>query len=611
MIKIIKKFAGRTVLLLGILLVTGLMVSCQKADKKILKLPSSYEEGAGKEKEEQAGDADKEGNNVVLEDIVVEKKAPIGQEDFLKAKDRNLRNKSGEGDVVNLRGTNVGGWLLQEFWMTPTAPGSEVKAESDVYRYLEQQFGKDSMYEMIKLYQDNYFTEKDLDNCQSLGINCLRLPFWYRNIVDENGEFYPEWYTVFDWFIKEAGERGMYVILDFHGAPGSQSGSDHSGVDGGDDKMGASHFFFGDSDTVAKNQELFYTIWDAIASRYAENPVVAGYDLLNEPYCTYRYSSGKSDEELHRILWDVYDKAYDRVRALDKDHVIILEATWDPVDLPAPEEYGWENIMYEYHNYLYDDYDNKNGQQIANMKNKVNAIAAADYNVPSYLGEFNYFNSIDAWDEGLALLTDAGLNWTTWTYKVVSEYGNWGLYNQSVGEVTLENTSREYIEKIWEKVGDSQENKELAYLVTKYCVKPVVENSLGLKEASLTEGDYSLKGVHSGLFVAVQEDGKLRATEGTKGGSFHLKVQDGVVFLQAEDQSFITVDKDTKILSAGGKKEEDAEKFLLLELSDAVYALKSTTTGKYVCTDENLEGNPLVADRDKPDSWESFWITGK
>ena len=44
----------------------------------------------------------------------------IGEADFLKAVGKNLRANSGEGDVVNLRGTNAGGYLLQEFWMTPT-----------------------------------------------------------------------------------------------------------------------------------------------------------------------------------------------------------------------------------------------------------------------------------------------------------------------------------------------------------------------------------------------------------------------------------------------------------------------------------------------------------
>ena len=32
-------------------------------------------------------------------------------------------------------------------------------------------------------------------------------------------------------------------------------------------------------------------------------------------------------------------------------------------------------------------------------KDKLNAISQADYNVPSYLGKFNFFANFNAWDE--------------------------------------------------------------------------------------------------------------------------------------------------------------------------------------------------------------------
>ena len=56
------------------------------------------------------------------------------------------------------------------------------------------------------------------------------------------------------------------------------------------------------------------------------------------------------------MLWNIYNNAYNVIRSADPDHVIIMEATWDPVDLPDPSQYGWTNIMYEYHNYNYGDY---------------------------------------------------------------------------------------------------------------------------------------------------------------------------------------------------------------------------------------------------------------
>lgn len=393
----------------------------------------------------------------------------VAADPFLKADGKVLRDGSGTGNVVQLKGTNAGGYLFQEFWMTPTNATTNVKDEEGIYAILTERFGKEKMLELVDIYQDAYWTEADFDYCQELGMNCIRLPFWYRNIVDENGEFYDNWYERIDWFVAEAAERNMYVILDFHGAPGSQNGSDHSGKDGGDDKKGASEFFFGDN--VEANQELYYKIWEAVAEHYKGNPWVAAYDLLNEPYCTYRYSSGLSDKQLRETLWEVYDIAYDKIRAIDPDHVIVMEATWDPVDLPDPDKYGWENVMYEYHNYLYDDYDNANGQQIANMEKKLNAIASANYNVPSYLGEFAYFNNLDAWDEGMKLVNDSGINWTTWTYKVISDYGNWGIRNQKNWKVNLETYEYDAIVNAWSQVGDSYENTGLANVLEKYFKK--------------------------------------------------------------------------------------------------------------------------------------------
>ncbi len=398
----------------------------------------------------------------------IEKEDKMSEDPFLKADGKVLRDRKGTGDLVQLKGTNVGGYLFQEFWMTVTNNSSNVNAEEDVYRVLTERFGEEKAMELIALYQDNYFTESDFDYCKELGMNCLRLPIWYRNLVDENGEFYENCWDRIDWFLDQAAQRNMYVILDMHGAPGSQNGSDHSGRDGGDRKMEASEFFFGSEETVKANQELYYKIWEAMAEHYKGNPWVAGYDLLNEPYCTYRYNTGLGDSVLHKLVWDVYDEAYRRIRAIDPDHVIIMEATWDPVDLPDPALYGWENVMYEYHNYLYDDYDDAAGKQVPNMEKKLNDIRKADYNVPSYLGEFALFNNLDAWDRGVKVINESGVSWTTWTYKVVSDYGNWGVRNQKNWKVNLETFDYDAIANAWSQVGESEANTGLAEVLTHY-----------------------------------------------------------------------------------------------------------------------------------------------
>ena len=169
------------------------------------------------------------------EENYMERDLTISEKPFLKAAGKVLRDDFGNGELVQLKGTNVGGYLLQEFWMTVGAYTANVTAEEDVYRVLTERFGKDEAMRLVKLYQENFFTEEDFDYCRELGMNCLRLPFWYRNIVDENGEPYADWFELFDRFVENAGKRGIYVILDMHGAPGSQNGSDHSGKDGHDE----------------------------------------------------------------------------------------------------------------------------------------------------------------------------------------------------------------------------------------------------------------------------------------------------------------------------------------------------------------------------------------
>ncbi|MBR1930874.1 MAG: cellulase family glycosylhydrolase [Lachnospiraceae bacterium] len=557
--------------------------------------------------------------------LTLKAEAAIAGSDFLKANGKELRNNYGNGDVVKLRGTNAGGYLVQEFWMTPTdySYGNyNVTCEMDIYKTLTQRFGEARMRELIKTYQDNYWTVQDFDNCQAMGINCIRLPFWYLNLVDFNGNYLDNCFARMDWFVEQAGQRGMYVILDFHGAPGSQNGSDHSGVDGGNNKQAASEFFFGNN--AYNNQQLYYDIWYKVAQHYAGNPTVAGYDLLNEPYCTYRYNSSYSADQLHSILWSIYNNAYNVIRSADPDHVIIMEATWDAWDLPNPSTYGWSNVMYEYHNYLYDDYDNVAGQQITNMQNKLNGINSQNYNVPSYMGEFSYFNNISAWQQGLQLLNDSGINWTTWTYKVTGSNNNWGLYNQNVSKVNVATDSYDTIKSKWSQVGSSYANTALVNAIKNYLPGTVKggtsgsgnnSGSTGQGTAILADGNYYIKAVTNGKVLCADNYGNdpVVANRDAYGGAWEtftvVNNSDGTISLKSgsNDKYLCAVIDEQNQLLARSSSIGTWEKFTLVKVSDTEYGLKAYANGKYVCADGD-KGNVLYADRDSVSGWESFMI---
>ncbi len=482
----------------------------------------------------------------------------ITANDFLKADGRNLRNASGAGEIVNLRGTNAGGLFVQEFWMTPTGDSANVHDQTGIMEKLTERFGEEAMFALVDAYEDAYWKEEDFRRVKDLGLNVIRLPFWWRNLTDANGNFYgydenaadPYAYAFrkLDWFVNTAGQYGLYVILDFHGLPGSQNGSDHSGVDGGNSKEAASEFFFGDN--APANQQLYYNMLDVIAARYAGNPVVAGYDIMNEPFCTY------VRDEFHEMLWNIYDTAYDRIRAVDPDHVIIMEAVWNADALPAPGRYGWENVMYEYHQYNYGDYDNEAGTQVSSMQGKLNNIKNADYDVPSYIGEFSLFNSPDAWNTALQIMTESGVNWTTWTYKTINGYGMWGLYHHPAdmdNGINVETASYEEILERWQRSGteEGSENTALTQVVSQWAAAPTYANTLGASSIELENTEY---------YLSVNNTGDL------------LSVSDNMLY--AKETSSVT----------------DAEKFTIENVGGNAY-LKSAATGKYlkVLSDRSID----------------------
>ncbi|PJI10462.1 MULTISPECIES: cellulase family glycosylhydrolase [Clostridium] len=538
------------------------------------------------------------------------KAAEITSNDFLKANGKALCKNWGTGNIVQLRGTNAGGYMLQEFWMTPTESSSgqyNVTCEMDIYKTLTCRFGEQTMRDLVGVYQNNYWTTKDFDNCQSMGINCIRLPLWYMNFMDSNGNYLSNAFNRVDWFVNEAGKRGIYVILDMHGAPGSQNGSDHSGVDGGDAKEAASQFFFGNN--ANRNQQLYYDLWSKIAAHYKGNPTVAGYDLLNEPYCTYRYKSGESEDTLHTTLWNIYNNAYNAIRSVDKDHTIIMEATWDPCDLPDPSKYSWSNIMYEYHNYKYADYNNENGAQVKSIKDKVNEIVNQGYNVPSYMGEFSLMDNISAWQQGLDLLNSSNLSWTEWTYKVNNNNNNWGLYRQNVPKANVAADSADTIRSKWSNVGTSSPNTDLINAIKPYFTAPEPSN--------ITDGQYYLTAIANNKVVCADNSGKdpLIANRPSCNGAWEaftvVNNWDGTISLKSSaNGKYVCAVIDSKNeLIARSSQINTWEKFIPYKITDNQYALKSVANNNYVKADLNNNGTLYAASSSIAGAWEAFIIT--
>lgn len=235
------------------------------------------------------------------------------------------------GTPINLRGTNLGNWLLQEFWMMGQSTDA-VNDQCTLEAVFDDRFGFDERERLMKLFRDNWIRERDWDLMQDFGLNVVRLPFIWNLLEDEHNPYTlrdDAWHYLDD-AIAQAEARGMYVILDLHGAVGSQGWEHHSGCSD-------QNLYW----TTAEYRERTIWLWEQIAERYKERDAIAGYGLLNEPW-------GTTPENLAAVMQELYTA----VRAVDEHHIIILPGHSAGIDAYGkPADHGMTNVAFEMHFY--------------------------------------------------------------------------------------------------------------------------------------------------------------------------------------------------------------------------------------------------------------------
>lgn len=81
--------------------------------------------------------------------------------------------------------------------------------------------------EKIKKHRRTFITEKDFAWIADQGLTAVRIPVGYW--LFEADQPYTPTIMYLDWAVKMAKKYGLKVLVDLHGAPGSQNGQDHSG----------------------------------------------------------------------------------------------------------------------------------------------------------------------------------------------------------------------------------------------------------------------------------------------------------------------------------------------------------------------------------------------
>ena len=310
------------------------------------------------------------------------------QNEFVSVHGKEIINTTGE--KLLLKGINLGNWLVPEGYMFKFEYAASPRL---IYEVFDQMIGPDEAKKFWKKYRDNYITREDIKFIKQFGFNSVRVPFNYRLFVtdDDPDKLEGPGYELLDRAVKWCEEENLFVILDMHCAPGGQTG------DNIDDSFGYPFLF-----ENTESQELTAAIWKKLAQKYADEKIIIGYDLLNEPIAHYF-----DQEKLNPLLEPLYQKIVSAIREVDQNHLILLGgAQWDSNFQVFGPPFD-SKLVYTFHKY-WTDTDESVIKEYMDFRDK--------HNVPIWMGESGE-NTTEWITEFRKTLERNEIGWCFWPYK--------------------------------------------------------------------------------------------------------------------------------------------------------------------------------------------------
>ncbi len=307
----------------------------------------------------------------------------------------------GNGKPLMLRGINLGNWFEPEGYMFHFDNGPQSPRE--IEDFTEELIGPEKSEAFWKKWRETYITEADIDRLKELGFNSVRVPIHWKFFDGDNAEGF----ELMDRLVRWARKDGIYVVIDLHCAPGGQTGTNI------DDSDGYPWLY---SDAAAQAHTI--AIWRRIAKHYANEPIVLGYDLLNEPIPHFAQV-----QRYNKDLEPLYRRIAAAVRAADPNHVLILGgAQWDSNFKVFGQPFD-KNVVYTFHKY-WTATDASVIREYLNYRDK--------YHVPIWLGE-----SGENKDEWIAAFTktleDNHVGWCFWPYKKMDATSSVVMFSRPQG----------------------------------------------------------------------------------------------------------------------------------------------------------------------------------
>jgi endoglucanase len=256
---------------------------------------------------------------------------------YLHTQGQDIVNESGKR--LYLKGVGLGNWMLPEGYMWKF--GALGDRPRKIEKLVADLIGTEAASRFWISFHQNYITEADIKRIAELGFNSVRPALNSRLFLTEGDHpvYVQEGFQLLDSLITWCRKYRLYVIIDMHGAPGGQTGAN---ID--DSPRDLPELFI-----EKKYQDQLVDLWVKIATTYANDPVVAAYDLLNEPLPV---GTGSAEKYKH-LLVPLYKRITEAIRKVDKRHMITLEGfdwsnNWSLFDKPFDD-----NVFYQFHYYCW------------------------------------------------------------------------------------------------------------------------------------------------------------------------------------------------------------------------------------------------------------------
>ena len=313
------------------------------------------------------------------------------------------------------------------------------------------------------------FSYEDAERMAEIGFNVLRLPLNWSGIEPEEGQFDESYLERIDEVVEHCRNAGIYVLLDYH----QDAYSKEIGEDGApywailpepteylegpledlDERRASPQViqafasFFENTDNL---QDRFMPAVSMLAARYANDPAVIGYELMNEPVALH------VPDGLEK-LYSFYEKMTATIREYDTRHTIWMEPdasrnflyTSDIRTRPFPDD----NVVYTPH--MYPNFEGSGDYDVAQWRDALKqtyewmADEGESWGGATVVGEWG----ANPRDEGSypyirashAIFNEHLFGQCFWLWKENTQ-GFWGLYDwtESSGAWTLnESAARE------------------------------------------------------------------------------------------------------------------------------------------------------------------------